>query len=359
MRLQSVLTSLFVFVSACSSSEQATVDSVPSPSSSIGPSLPSDAGAVPSEAGRSAVEPGDAEAPLPFVTVRVDGPRAAGDVRVGVVWMNIAPDGRVSPDKTLSSVSSVAVPTLLPANVRLPLAPPPREARAGGGSSPSASDGGAADGGAQGTIAVGRLVAFVDVDGDGILDLTEASTATGFAETIVGYVGSRVAGEDGGSATQTLSIAHVEGVVPIRGTLAGAPLGFSVYESRSTGPGAPNTRILPVTTVVPLKLLQEPKLSCAAVSPWPSGTKGGDGLDNVIAAPATTPCPGNVPLVGATATCIAPGLNVYISQVTRPASPFVVGACGPVLERCVVLASPTAVPGQPMIGAPPAGWPCP
>lgn len=358
MRLQSVLVPIVLFASACSSSEEAAVE-VPSPGPSNGPTLPPDAGIAPADGGRAPLGPSDAAAPSPFVDIRVEGVRPLGDVRVGVVWMNVAPEGRVSADKTLSSVSSVPVPPALPATIRVPLEQPPREARAGAASSPPATDGGSPDGGLGGTIAIGRLVAFVDADGDGALDLTDAKAATAFTETVVGYVGSSSAGADGGSATQTISLAHVEGTVPTRGTLAGAPLGFSLYESRSTGSGATSTQILPATTVVPLKLLQDPKLSCSAVNPWPSGGKGGDGLDNVIAAPATAACPGNVPLAGGAAICIAPGLNVYLSQAARPTSPFVSAACGPVLDRCVVSASPTDVPFRPMTGAPPSGWPCP
>ena len=164
---------------------------------------------------------------------------------------------------------------------------------------------------------------------------------------------------DGGVGTSTVSIAYIAGAPPTGGIFAGAPVGYSVYASTSNGPGSPTNQVSPIGTPIPVKLVAEAKLSCAGVSPWPSGEKGGTGLDNVVSAPVTGLCPNNVPLAGQSPICVGPGLNTYISQVSKPTSPFVLQACGPVTDRCLVRSSPAAIPFQPLGSNPPAGWPCP
>lgn len=289
---------------------------------------------------------GDAspEAGGPSFTVRIEGARPSGALRVTTVWLHAVPDGKVSPDATLSVGASVELPLALPATVSIPATPPPAAARLMQANGDYA--------------ALGRIFVYEDGNGNGRFDLTDA-TAGALVDRIVGYVGSSTAAAgDAGTTTSSHSIGYVQGTPPA-GIFTGAPAGYSVLFGQEIAKKVTRT-VLPLSTVVPLKMVPDvPELSCAGVNPWPSGPKGGDGLDNVVDAPLTGFCPSNLPQAGASVTCIAPGLNSYFSTLPRPTSPALAQLCGPVIERCLVRTSATALPFQPIGGAPPAGWPCP
>ncbi len=280
----------------------------------------------------------------PFFTVRIEGARPAAALRVTTVWLHAVPDGKVSPDRTLSVGASVELPASLPATAHIPATLPPIAARLMQANGDYA--------------ALGRILVYEDGNGNGQFDLTDAS-AGALVDRIVGYVGSSTAGaEDAGATTSSHSIGYVQGTPP-SGIFTGAPAGYSVLFGKEIAKTVTRS-VLPLSTTIPVKMVTDvPELSCAGVNPWPSGPKGGDGLDNVIDAPLTGFCPGNLPQAGAAVTCIAPGLNSYFSTLPRPTAPTIAQLCGPVLERCLVRTSAAAPPFQPIGGAAPAGWPCP
>ncbi len=278
------------------------------------------------------------------VVVRIDGPRPPGALRVTTVWLNQPPANGLTPSPTFVVGASVPVPLALAATVKIPATPPPVSARALS---------------ANGDYtALGRIFVYEDTNGNGTFDATPAASGASFVDRIVGYVGARVADPaTGRESTSSYSIGYLQGAAPSGGVFAGATQGYSVIQGKETG-GPVVSTVLPLSTVVPVKLVAEPALSCAGVSPLPSGGMGGLRLDNVIAAPVTSFCPGNAPLPLGAVRCTAPGLNFYVSTVSQPTSSFVRAACGEVLESCVVRSSDTVLPG-PLVGARPVGWPCP
>ncbi len=115
----------------------------------------------------------------PAFEIRVEGVRPLGNVRITTVWLNVVPAGSISASKTFSIGASAALPAAVPASVSVPASLPPVEARSVG-----------ADGS---YTSVGRVFAFVDTNGNGVFDTTDAASATAFAEPIVGYVGGSTA----------------------------------------------------------------------------------------------------------------------------------------------------------------------
>jgi len=276
--------------------------------------------------------------------VHVEGARPAGALRVATVWLTVPSASALTPDPTFTVGASAPLPAALPGVVRVPATPPPPRARALSANGDY--------------FAIGRVLVYDDTNGNGTFDLVPAAGATAFVDRIVGYAGARAADPaTGRENTSTYSIGYVHGAAPSAGVLAGATQGFSVVRGAETG-GPVVSTVLPLTTPLPVKLVDRDALSCAGVTPLPSGDQGGLRLDNVISAPVTGLCPGNTPLPLGAVRCTAPGLNFYLSSRSLPTSAFVRAACGEVLETCVVRSSETATPG-PLVGARPAGWPCP
>jgi hypothetical protein len=292
-------------------------------------------------------------------------------VRVAVVWVSVDKRG-------YNVAQDVAATPVFPSKFKLELTdPPPRSAmitkatqappEEGPGDRPNV-DPQPAPGGESGTrdhdsraewpadfaAAVGSVVAYEDLNGNGKLDLVEEG-ASSYVDRILG-------------ANETLLLVYLEGTIPASNdftdaygrrpttgySLMGMPCPMSEVPAGGGNPEPPprtcdasNSGWLPITTLYDLPLTAEPRFAKMMCKNGGWGVSSADVAmappDNMPAQPASPPYPAKNEV-----TCSSDGKKYALRKCTTVSQ----GLCKGEVIQCT--ASYWSMPTQ----TPPEGWPC-
>ncbi len=292
-----------------------------------------------SACGSLADDPGTLE-PLAVLRGQLTNPDAINvksDVRVAVIWVNYAGGNSGS----YSVAQDVAVQPVFPSQFSLELvAPPPESAlMTDPKGNPDASSS------TDFRMAIGGIVAYEDLNGNGMLDLA-GPTDTAFVDRIVGATDSLLLTWFQG--TIPASIVDTDGHAPSLGfnllsmppstdTTDQVPYCFPEYTPSNGDSMSFETKFLPVDSVISLPLSADPRLAewmCES----PAGSTGSSGSG--VGLPSSFPKPDDPGL-----KCSADGRAYYWESCIQA------GVCSGTdcTSECYALDATQPAP---------AGWPC-